>query len=183
MSLLFNAGYRTTPLTFEKEINNLVYLSEIIENADQLKEPVMYKQELNVGIVSGSALFIWYPLRNNGLVIEAGFDLGFFITKNITEVMTVSDDNESIKFRTNIDDVEQVEDKKLVLYDDEIENAEPLRVGLVGGISYMFNTGSNLYIIPSVRYNYSLGSVTSTDDLFINSLQIGVSLRSSVLIF
>jgi hypothetical protein len=177
MSLLFNVGYRLTPLTFEKEIDNIVYLSEMIENADQLNDNVLYSQELEIGMVNGSATFVFFPIENNGLTLEAGFDIGLLLTKNVRDEMSINDENGLIKFKDGLDVVEYEDDKRIVLNDEEIENANAISVGLIAGISYEIFTGRSWFLVPSIKYNYQLTNISTESDTRISSIQVGIAVR------
>jgi hypothetical protein len=174
-SIMFHLGFRSLPITIAQEIDNQEYISDIIENADQLSDKVMYYQDHDIDLVSFSVTGKSYFLAGTGIAFELGIDIGRYLKKSVKEEIEILDGNESIKFKEELEEVEYILDKSISLYDGEIKYANKTSFGIIFGLTYDFYAGETLFIAPTIRFNFPITNIVN--DLNASSLQYSINFK------
>jgi len=122
---------------------------------------VMYKQNLSLDVPLG---------------FTAGPTFDYPIQKTVLQEYNILSPN-NVQFAKSPNYTYKNNDRTVVVKDGDIDNANPLRVGIKFGIQYEIIIGEGYYIVPAVYYNWSLLNVKSDENYRINAFQVGVDIR------
>jgi len=139
-------------------------------NYNVLSLEVMYKQNISVDIPLGvtAGPTFEYPISKN---IVQKYNI---LSPNNVQFNRVYKPDGSLKYEY------ENNDKTVIVKDGDIENANPLRIGIKFGVQYEIIIGEGYYIVPALYYNWSLLNVKSDEDYRINAFQVGVDIRFAI---
>lgn len=182
-SIIGRVIYSTMPAHFETEGKPYPSLVEVSENNFQrIETSTQHKIDVTYAVASVEAMYSFKLF--GGFALTAGPTVDIPISKSFEQryeligadnVQFKPDDEAETKGYRYVDN-----NRAIIVKDDEIEDAAGVRVALKAGAQYYINTGSSMYIVPGVFYNFGISNVSGAVDWRADAFQIGVDIRFAI---
>jgi len=192
-SLIIRALYSTYPSYLEvvgqEYPKNIRYDGNgdgIIDTSQIVKTSVTNKDVVEYNVASVELAFKIKPITgiNFGITIGPTIDYAITATNKQSFELTKPTNAQFIRLPDQVikDNNYKYEnnDRSLVFYDGDIEEAQQLRFGLKIGLQYEINLPGKWYIAPAVYYNLGLTNLQKDLDWRVHALQIGIDIRRPI---
>ncbi|TAL69847.1 MAG: hypothetical protein EPN82_04290 [Bacteroidetes bacterium] len=155
---------------------------------DPMKTSTKHEGEVSYNLLTAEICYKLNPIPKVPLGFTVGPTFDFVITKKMYQTYKLIGDPLNAKFIGPITQAERdlwnlkgwkiIDDGRTILIKDgPIDKANPFRLGLKVGVQYEIITGTQMYIVPAIYYNYGITKVTSKDNWRVSAIQIGVDVR------
>ncbi|MBI5325248.1 MAG: hypothetical protein HZB41_08260 [Ignavibacteriae bacterium] len=135
-----------------------------------------HEAEVTYNLLTAEICYKLNPIPKVPIGITGGLTFDFPITKKIYQTYKLIKPL-NVQFVRDPDYQYTDNDRTIIIQDGEIKEPSGLRLGLKFGIQYEIITGTQMYIVPAVYYNYGITRVTTNEDWWVHAIQMGVDVR------
>ncbi len=167
--LQFRLGYNgMSGIISENDYIGNVYNSSDFENAQVVSANVEHKITAKLSAIELSPLVSYYPLKDLGFAVNAGFQLAYMFTKTYE-----MEERLTTPANLNFSNGRKTRNEQK----GDIKDASSLFFGIYASLSYDLFLSKRLILSPEIGYSLGLTRLISNTDWKTNALRIGASAK------